>query len=82
VHAFLRRRNISPLKLRRFRPDFPQITPKFWLCTNTALPHFSTLRSFVSGDQSVAAAMPAAHDLRAKFGDPACNRLRRAYVLC
>jgi hypothetical protein len=82
AHAILRRWNISLVKPRRFGPDFPQITPKFRLCTNTALPHFCALHSFVARDQSVAAAMPAAHDLHAKFGDPARNGLRRACVLC
>jgi len=31
---------------------------------NIALPHFSARRSFVAGNQPVAAAMPSAHDLR------------------
>jgi len=82
AHAVLRRRNISPLKRRRFRPDFSQIAPKFRLYSHIALPHFLALRSFVSDDQPVAAAMPAAHDVRAKFCDPASNLLRYFGVLC
>jgi hypothetical protein len=52
------------------------------LYSHIALPHFLALRSFVSDDQPVAAAMPAAHDVRAKFCDPASNLLRYFGVLC